>query len=156
MDLIFSRSSEVMNKAMNGLLARHEAISSNLANVDTPGYKAVRVEFENQLREAVEKEDLLASSNINNSRNLINNSGMLELKNTHIKHYGAKPVKLQELQINSYQDANVSFRNDKNGVDIETEMAELAKNDLKYQAIANLESKQFAGLKDTLRQVGGS
>ena len=46
MDILSVRSSDVMRKAMDGLVARNDALSSNLANVDTPGYKPVKVEFE--------------------------------------------------------------------------------------------------------------
>lgn len=137
---------------MDGLMTRHEAISSNLANVDTPGYKAVRVEFENQLLEAIKKEDQLPASN---GKNNTLTGGMLELKMTNLKHLGAKPISLGELQINSYQDANISFKNDNNAVDIETELSELAKSDLKYEAIANLESKNSNMIKETIRIAGG-
>ena len=39
---------------------RHEAISSNLANVDTPGYKRIDVDstFESQLKSAVSSQNL--------------------------------------------------------------------------------------------------
>ncbi|MGD9705407.1 MAG: flagellar basal body rod protein FlgB [Acidimicrobiia bacterium] len=39
--------------AMNGLQTRQQAISSNLANVETPGYLAREVKFEDSLRAAI-------------------------------------------------------------------------------------------------------
>jgi len=51
MDLITSNSMNVMKLGMDGLLQRHEAISSNIANVMTPGYQRQEVSFEGQLNE---------------------------------------------------------------------------------------------------------
>jgi len=39
--------------AMTGLAARQRAIASNIANAETPGYLAARVDFEDSLRNAV-------------------------------------------------------------------------------------------------------
>jgi flagellar basal-body rod protein FlgB len=38
---------------LRGLSARQQAIADNIANVETPGYLAKRVEFEDSLREAI-------------------------------------------------------------------------------------------------------
>lgn len=43
----------VMGAAIDGLDARQQAISTNLANVETPGYLAREVSFEDSLRAAV-------------------------------------------------------------------------------------------------------
>ena len=43
----------VLYSAMNGLMTRQDAITANLANVSTPGYKAKTVDFEAALRQAV-------------------------------------------------------------------------------------------------------
>jgi len=44
---------QALHVALNGLDARQRAISSNIANVETPGYHAIEVNFEDSLREAV-------------------------------------------------------------------------------------------------------
>jgi flagellar basal-body rod protein FlgB len=48
---------QALHVALNGLDARQRAISSNLANIETPGYHALEVNFEDSLREAVAKGD---------------------------------------------------------------------------------------------------
>lgn len=156
MDMINVRSSEVMTKAMDGLMVRHKAITSNLANVDTPGYKAIRVDFEDKLRSALVKED----NDPNQSRHfavggLQVNHGMLELSATHEKHLGKLPMSFNEVNINTYQDEKVEYRVDQNGVDIDSEMTELAKNSMQFEALATLQSKHFMMMKDTIRQSGG-
>ena len=49
MDLITSSTMNLMKLGMDGLLARHQAISSNIANVMTPNYHRQEVSFESQL-----------------------------------------------------------------------------------------------------------
>ena len=51
---IFSRSFDVLGKAMDLSLVRHSVISDNIANVETPEFKARRVDFENALASALE------------------------------------------------------------------------------------------------------
>jgi flagellar basal-body rod protein FlgB len=53
MDLITSLTTQVMNKALDGLSRRHKAIASNLANVDTPNYRRRDVSFEGALQHAI-------------------------------------------------------------------------------------------------------
>ncbi|HHV61032.1 MAG TPA: flagellar biosynthesis protein FlgB [Firmicutes bacterium] len=43
----------VLSKALDGLSLRHEVISNNIANVNTPGFKAGEVNFEEALRSAL-------------------------------------------------------------------------------------------------------
>lgn len=43
--------------AMDGLAARQRVTAENIANVDTPGYLAGRISFEDSLREAIASGD---------------------------------------------------------------------------------------------------
>jgi flagellar basal-body rod protein FlgB len=47
-----------LHTALNGLSRRQEVIADNIANVDTPGFRAQSVEFEDSLREAIENGSL--------------------------------------------------------------------------------------------------
>lgn len=50
-----SVSSLALQSAMNGLSMRQRAIANNVANINTPGYTAQRVSFEQELSRAVAK-----------------------------------------------------------------------------------------------------
>jgi flagellar basal-body rod protein FlgB len=50
-------SSSALRVSVAGLAARQNAIANNIANIETPGYKARKVEFEDALRGAVERGD---------------------------------------------------------------------------------------------------
>ena len=58
MDLITSRTIDILHLGMDGLMDRQHAISSNIANVQTPDYKRKEVAFESQLAEIIEREDV--------------------------------------------------------------------------------------------------
>jgi flagellar basal-body rod protein FlgB len=47
--------SATLHTALNGLSRRQEVIADNIANVDTPGFRARSVEFEASLRDAIER-----------------------------------------------------------------------------------------------------
>jgi flagellar basal-body rod protein FlgB len=44
----------VLSAALDGLSLRQQVIADNIANVDTPGYRASSVDFESALRAAVD------------------------------------------------------------------------------------------------------
>ena len=88
----------VLDKAADASWIRNEAISNNIANVNTPGYKRQDVNFEEQLRRAMK-----------NSRY------------TSIDERVAN-VDLERLNPITYRDhATLSYRLDGNNVDIDTE-----------------------------------
>jgi flagellar basal-body rod protein FlgB len=51
-----------LHMAINGLDARQQAISGNVANLETPGYRARTVNFEDSLRAALSDGDPTAMS----------------------------------------------------------------------------------------------
>ncbi len=51
---VFDRTTEILEKALGLRLTRHSLITSNLANMDTPGYQALDFSFEEELRRAIE------------------------------------------------------------------------------------------------------
>ena len=55
-----SKQFAVMRSGLNGLALQQETILHNLANLDTPGYKAKSVSFSNLLSESKNKYDLKA------------------------------------------------------------------------------------------------
>src|SRR5690348_11926882 len=51
----FSGTDSYLQAAMSGLAARQRTIANNVANVDTPGFKASEVRFEDVLQSAVKR-----------------------------------------------------------------------------------------------------
>lgn len=44
---------QVLASALDGVTTRQQAIANNIANVDTPGFRATSVDFETQLKSAI-------------------------------------------------------------------------------------------------------
>lgn len=114
----------VLDKAADASWMRQEAISNNIANVNTPGYKRLDVAFEDSLQEA-----------ISNSRYRSTDEKVANLSKA-------------DLRIRSYTDSSgFSYRLDGNNVDIDTENAALARNQLKYNALVDSINHEFSMIK---------
>ena len=114
----------VLDKAADASWMRQEAISNNIANVNTPGYKRQDVAFEDSLQEA-----------ISNSRYRSIDEKVANLSKA-------------DLRIRSYTDSSgFSYRLDGNNVDIDTENAALARNQLKYNALVDSINHEFSMIK---------
>jgi len=98
----------VLGQALQASAVRNDVIGNNIANAETPGYKARMVVFE----EALDKALVRASK-----------TGRLDLAN-------AKPS-VQPVH------ENFHYRLDQNNVDIEAEMVALYQNSIRYDALAN-------------------
>jgi flagellar basal-body rod protein FlgB len=123
----------IMENALSGAALRHKVISNNIANVNTPGFKRTAVSFEDRLTEALQQESSTLART--NSRHLPGR-----------KTGGFSPL----LSV----DSNTTMRTDGNNVDIDAEMANLAKNNIYYDAVAQQLSRYFTNLKSVIS--GGS
>ena len=118
----------VLDRAADAAWQRNEAISNNIANVDTPGYKRQDVAFESVLQQA------LGNDRYQSMDDKVAN------------------VNLSRLRGRAYVDyANYSYRLDGNNVDIENENVMLAENQLKYQGLISSINQEFTNLKTVMK-----
>lgn len=118
----------VLAKAADASWLRNEAIGNNLSNIDTPGYKRQDVAFEDVLRKAL---------------------GESHYRTTDEK---VSSLDLARLKPNIYTDyANFSYRLDGNNVDVDTENAMLAENQLKYQGLITSINQEFVNLQTVMK-----
>lgn len=147
MDLIDSQTSRVIAKALDGTSKRHQAIASNIANAETAGYKNIHVAFEDSLKQAIESEN----NNGLPSPRLHPNS----LKTTDNRHFNPRPLASSVSTSNTLiEQSEFIYRYDKNGVDIEKQMADLARNTQRYMALSRMESKSFNSLRNIIKGGG--
>lgn len=117
---------QIYQKALDASWLKHNAISNNLANENTPGYKREDVKFESVLKNYI-------------------NENHVKLKTTNSKHFSNN--NLNSLQPEITRELNTSFRKDKNNVNIDVEMAELSKNFIKFNAL----TRQLSGHLNRIR-----
>ncbi len=150
MDLITSRTMEITKLGMDGLMDRQHAISSNIANVMTPGYQRKEVAFESQLSEIMEKEDL--KDYIKSQNSIEYKPPMVDVFTGEVHTY--RTPTLQEkayLKSNVYEDFKPQYVTDiysgtdstGNNVELEREMMDLSKTGMRYLVLSNLERKSF-------------
>ena len=144
MDLITSRTMGILKLGMDGLLDRQQAISSNIANVNTPDYQRKEVAFESQLAEIIEREDLKDYIKVQNSIEYVPPN--VDVFTGEIHRY--RTPTLQEkayLMTNSYEDFKPQYvtdvysgaNSDGNNVELEREMMDLSKTGTKYLVLSN-------------------
>src|SRR4029077_3213402 len=104
--------------ALDGLARRHEAISANIANIDTPGYQRKAVDFEQSLATAIGRDD----------------EHLVSLARTDPRHLAPGAASGGAPSGGMSRDA-VSERNDANTVSIDEEMTSLAETQIRYQAL---------------------
>lgn len=118
----------VLDKAADACWIRNEAISNNIANVDTPGYKRQDVAFESVLKKAL---------------------GMNRYKSMDEK---VADLRTNRLRVRTYTDySNFSYRIDGNNVDIDNESSMLAENQLKYQGLITAINHEFTNLQTVMK-----
>lgn len=107
---------QLREKALDAAWMRNEVIAQNIANVDTPGYKRSTVAFEEYLESSSQKNGFKGNTTSSRHVPIGKNSDNARIRVTR-------------------DNKNLSTRLDGNNVDIETEMASLAKNDIRYNAL---------------------
>lgn len=134
----------VLTAALDGLARREAALASNLANIDTPGYRPVAVPFEGALQQ-----ELARSSS---GREAV--GADLELQRSDPRHLsgsiapgGGAPAASAVF--------DGSLRNDRNTVDLESEMTALVETQLRYSASARLLSGKLEMVRDVVSSQGG-
>ncbi len=131
MNILTKTSMEITALALDGLSKKHKALSSNIANANTPDYSRIDVEFEGQLQRILETEKAKEQKK--------------EIK---------KPLEFSGYNPQIMMSGDPAQGSGANNVNIEMEMAELAKNGMKYNALAQLQSKAFMGLKEVIKGGG--
>jgi flagellar basal-body rod protein FlgB len=125
-----------LSQAMDLRLVNQNVISSNIANADTPGYHAKKVEFEGALRQVLGVDDQLP---------------MEGDAPDHIVVRATDPVSPAIVE-----DRNGVESLDGNTVNRSEEMAKMAENQLLYDAAAEMLKRKLGMLKYSITEGGGN
>jgi flagellar basal-body rod protein FlgB len=122
----------VLSRAMDASMLRARTISNNIANVTTPGYKRVEVNFEEELRNALDKNRLKGSQ-------------------TDEKHIDFGRKSLQDVHAEAFHPYDPSMHSGVNNVDIDTEMAKLAETQITYNYLTKFTQGIFKKLNASIQ-----
>ena len=135
MDSGFDPIIGALNTSLNLRQMNQNVISSNIANADTPGYRAKTVEFESALRDA------------------LGVSHKLPVAETDPGHIAAHVTDAVHPQI--YEDPNGVESLDGNTVDRAAEMAKQVENQALYDASTEMLKRKLGMLKYAIGECGG-
>jgi flagellar basal-body rod protein FlgB len=136
MKAIFDKTTDALGAALNFRQLRENITASNLANAETPGYKAKVVEFEDALARAIDLE------------------GLNKEEAPDPDHLAMGTGSISRARADVYDNPEVNVTNDQNTVDLEKEMATLQENSILYKAALTLINKKLGALKYAVTDGG--
>jgi flagellar basal-body rod protein FlgB len=123
-DFLIDETAAFLRRTLDGSAARQHVLADNIANATTPGYTRKTLDFEDNLRQAMESSTSDPSARI---------------------------AAIEHTIIEQRDDIAAPRRADGNNVDMEREMVEIAKNSGQYERSAQLLMMKLRGLKSAVR-----
>lgn len=133
---IFDRTMQLLQRGLDLRSARQRVIASNLANEETPGYRASELNFMDQLRSAHRGRPPIV------------------LAATQSRHFGLQgPQGVQTVTGKLSEVPAGDLPLDANSVNLELEMAKLSDNAMQYNAAASIVAIRFRQLLGAIRDA---
>lgn len=131
---LFEQHIQVTEKVLDLRLERQNLVMGNITNVNTPGYKARRLEFEKQLQGAL---------------NLDATGKMTRTKGDHMPSV----FNANTFQGKGLKDFEPRYVYGEDTVDLDTEMGVMAKNSMLYNALTDVIKKNFTGIQKVITEA---
>jgi len=119
---------DMMQKGLSAAWTRNAVIRNNIANIETPGFKASYVEFESLFAKSLEE-------------------GGFKGTRTHPGHRVIGTGDIADVRPLIRQSRELSMRADGNNVDIESENVRMAQNSLQYNTIMEKMNSEIRRLR---------
>ncbi len=126
---VSDKTLQALTTAINFREMRQELISSNVANANTPGFKAKKLDFEEALARALDVD------------------GQMQMNANDGRHFNVGNGGFNNLEPEVYDNPNGVVSENGNTVDVEAEMAQMAENKLMYDALVQLINKKMGIMK---------
>ena len=133
MKTMFPEYLGLAGKVMDMQLQRQNVIMSNVTNVKTPGYRPMELKFEEELQQALQLNG--------------------KMTRTHEAHM---PASFDPNTFSStfWQEIKPRTVHGEDRVDLDKEMARMAKNNLQYTALSQVVAKGYEGLISIIQEGG--
>jgi len=132
---LFGRHFGVMEKVLDLRLERQNVVMANIANVNTPKYKARKLEFEDDLQKAMHMDQ---------------RGKMTRTDKSHLP----ATFDVNGFQGNNFADWKPRTVHGEDVVDLDKEMTTMAKNSMMYNALSDIIAKNFNGLQTVIQEGG--
>jgi len=133
MKSMFDKDIQLVGKVLDMQLQRQNVVTSNLANIKTPGYRARKLMFEDQLQAAlgIDAKGKMSRTDSGHLPSVFNAEG-----------FGA--------EMNTAFKPRIVHGEDR--VNMDKEMATMAKTNLHYSALTTIIRSKFEGLKNIITE----
>jgi len=135
-DGIFNETITLLERSLDLRSLNHRVLASNIANMDTPNYKAFELVVAEEMNRFPEE------------------GAKIPVVRTHVNHLPGRNQSSNQVKLKTAKAPEFSLRGDGNTVDIERTMGNLAKNTLLYNTETQLIAKKFNGLKNVIKGGG--
>jgi flagellar basal-body rod protein FlgB len=133
----FSRTLDLLNKAMDVGVLRDSVYADNLANKDVPNWKRTEVNFESELKKAIQSE---------------NYKPRFEMARSDPRHVSNwTRMDYRNVEPRRVLDYLSTYNNDGNNVDPEEEFNKILKNQLQYTIYAHAAAFEYGQVNLVLR-----
>ncbi len=130
---MFGRTYEVLSNSIDISAKRHNLITSNIANMDTIGYKPRDLDFNRTLQRAMA------------------GPPPSDMKQTHGKHFSGFDVNSSLIKGENSEDVDIYHLD---SVNIDTEMTHLVENNIKYRTSTEMLLRKMDKLRYAIREGG--
>jgi len=132
----FGKTLDILHRTMDASMLRHQVSANNIANADTPNFKRTTVNFESELKRALDSE------HVDKPKAYL----------THPKHIPFdKAQNYREVKPRRVLDYLSQTDNNGNNVNLEEESMLLLQNQLRYNMLTRSVSEQFKRVNLVLR-----
>lgn len=133
----FAKTVDLLHRAMDANVVRRSVIANNIANANVPNFKRSDVNFESELKRALDSEG---------------KRPVLELKRTDPRHFpNYRERDYRDVQIRRVLDYSTTYNNNGNNVDPEYEAMLAVKSQMSYNLFSQSLNFEFNQINKVLR-----
>ncbi|MDR0550386.1 MAG: flagellar basal body rod protein FlgB [Spirochaetaceae bacterium] len=133
----FSKTIDLIHRGLDTASVRSGVIANNIANAEVPNFKRQEVNFESQLRRALDSKSQVP---------------VVELKRTDSRHFSNyNPLDYRDVRPRRVMDYLSTSKNNGNNVDAEQEVQLWVQNQMMYSLLANSAAFHFSQINSVLR-----
>lgn len=134
----FTRSVDLLQRAMSVNSLRYQVAANNVANAEVPNFKRQEVNFESELKKALDSEK---------------KTGNLELNTNDERHFQINTaLDYRDVEPRRVTDWSTTANANGNNVDAEKEATDIIKIQMNYRLLAQLENFEFSQLKIAMKK----
>lgn len=135
----FSRSVDLLQRAMDASTLRYQVSANNLANSEVPNFKRSSVNFESELKRALDSEKAAKDT--------------FQMTTTDERHISSTGVRdYRDVEPRRVTDYLTTSKANGNNVDAEQEAMEILKTQMNYQLLTQMQAFEFSQIKIAMQK----